>query len=208
VIGRRPLLRAAVRRPRRALLAALLLVSIAIWGASNLRPRSTRSERIMISFQGNLATTLDPTNLKVLVALERRIGSLPGVQTVAGPGTFIEQSVNQTDRLIRQKLSAAHPSGPAAARRQLSDLLVRYGYEGIPSLDNTSFVGQLIFGSGTQPKQRFAWLFPDGDHALVLVRPRAGLSNARMQALGNQIERLVTTAPLQGVSQRSTSPRT
>jgi hypothetical protein len=51
-------------------------------------------------------------------------------------------------------------------------------------------------------------LFPDGDHALVLVQPRASLGSARTQALGNQIERLVTAAPLQGVSTRSTSPGT
>jgi hypothetical protein len=208
VTRRRRLFGVALRWPGRALLAALLLASIAIWGVSNLRPGSKADARIMISLQGNLATTLDPPNLKTLVALERRIASLPGVQTVAGPGTFIEQSVKQTDRLIRQKLAAAHPSGPAAARQRLSDLLVRYGYEGVPSLDNTSFVGQLIFGSGTQPKQQFAWLFPDGDHALVLVQPRASLGSARTQALGNQIERLVTAAPLQGVSTRSTSPGT
>jgi hypothetical protein len=155
---------------------------------------------IVISLQGNLATTLDPANLSTLVALERRITALPGVQTVIGPGTFIQQSVEETNRAIRQHLAALHARGPAAARQALSDLLVRYGYSGVPSIDNGSFVGQLIFGSGTQPMQRFAWLFPDNDHAHVLVRPRAGLSDAKTQVLGDQIKRLVGAAPLQGVS--------
>jgi hypothetical protein len=188
-----------VRRPRLALLAALLVTAIAIWGVS-AQERSSGGKPIVISLQGNLATTLDPANLNVLVALERRITSLPGVQTVLGPGTFVVQAVDKTNRAIRQDLAAVHASGPAAARQQLNDLLVRYGYTGLPSIDNGSFVGELIFGSGTQPKQHLARLFPDADHALVLVRPRAGLSDARTQGLGGQIKRLVETAPLHGVS--------
>jgi hypothetical protein len=179
VIGRRLLVGVA-------LLAALLV----IWGVSTLRPTSGGG-RIVISLRGDLATTLDPANLKILVALEQRITSLPGVRKVSGPGTFIVQTAEQVDRAIRQDVAAGQARGA---------LLVRYGYVGVPSIDNESFVGQLIFGSGTQPKPRFASLFPDGYHALVLVRPQAGLSDARMQALGTQIERLVKAAPLQGVS--------
>lgn len=186
------------RRRLPAALAALLLASIAIWAGSTLRP--TRGGKpLVISLQGNLTTTLDPPNLKILVALERRITSLPGVRTVSGPATFIRQTAERIDRVIRQDLAGAHASR-RGARQTLSALLVRYGYIGFPSIDNESFVGQLIFGSGTQPKPSFAWLFPDDYHALVLVRPRVGLSDARMQALGNQIEGLVKAAPLQGVS--------
>jgi hypothetical protein len=188
-----------VRRPRQALLAALLLASIAILVAIT-QERPPGRGPIVISLQGNLATTLDPANLSTLVALERRITALSGVQTVLGPGTFIQQSVDRTDRAISQDLAAVHASGPVATRKELRDLLVRYGYTGLPSIDNGSFVGELIFGSGTQPKQRLASLFPDNDHAHVLVRPRAGLSDARSQVLGDQIKRLVETAPLQGVS--------
>jgi hypothetical protein len=178
-MGRRWLLGAAV----------LLAAAVVIWGAGVLRP-GPADKPFVISLRGNLTTTLDPTNLKVLVALERRITSLPGVQTVSGPGTFIAQTADRVDRAIRQNV---------AAGQALDALLVRYGYVGVPSIDNESFVGQLIFGSGTQPKPQFAWLFPDDYHALVLVRPRAGLSDARTQALGSQIERLVEGAPLEGV---------
>jgi predicted RND superfamily exporter protein len=219
--GVRRLLSAPLSHPRRAGLAALLLFAPAVWGASTLRARSSESllakrgsavakatraqertfggEPIVVSLQGNLATTLDPANLNVLVALERRISSLAGVQTVFGPGTFIQQTADQIDGVIRQDLVALHTRGAAAARQDLSDMIIRYGYIGVPSVDNEDFVGQLIFGSGTQPKQRFAWLFPDDYHALVIVRPRAGLSDARTLALGKQIEQLVGAAPLEGV---------
>lgn len=188
-----------MRRPLGALLAALLLTSIAIWGGSTLALGSAKSVPIVISLKGNLVTTLDPANLNILVTLERRITSLPGVQTVFGPGTFIQHSVDQTDHAISQHLAAARARGPAARRQQLSDLLVRYGYTGVPSIDNESFVGQLIFGSGTQPERRLAWLFPDGDHALLLVRLRAGLSGAQTEALASHIQRLAKAVPLQGV---------
>jgi predicted RND superfamily exporter protein len=198
VTGRRLLLGAAARRPLIAVLAALLLTVVAIWLASTQRRTLDRGP-IVVSFQGNLATTLDPANLNILIALEQRITALQGVQAVSGPGTFIEQSARQADRAISRDLAALHASGPAARRQQLNDLLVRYGYVGVPTIDNESFVGQLIFGSGTQPKQQFASLFPDDAHALVLVRPRAELNDALTQALANRIKRLVNATPLQGV---------
>jgi uncharacterized protein len=205
VTGRGGLVAAAERRQRRALLAAPVLAAVAIAGfaAFGTGHRGATAERsITISLQGDVTTILDPPNLRALVALERRIRALPGVRDVVGPGTFVEQSVEAANRTIRQQVAATHPYSRAAAHRRLIDLLVRYGYERLPSLDNVSFVGQLIFGSGTQPMPRFTWLFPDADHAVVLIRPQAGLSSERTQALGNQIARLVDAAPLQGVSTR------
>jgi predicted RND superfamily exporter protein len=217
------LLGAAVERPRRALVGAVLLTLIGVWGASTLRPGSPQSllakphsataaatrsherafgaEPIVVSLQGDLTTTLAAPNLVNLLALERQIASLRGVQAVFGPGTFIQQTVNQIDGVIRQDLikAGANAAGAVATHQQLKDLLVRYGYIGVPSITNDSFVGQLVFGSGTEPKQRFAWLFPDARHALVLVRPRAGLSDPQTRALGSRIEQLVKAAPLQDV---------
>jgi predicted RND superfamily exporter protein len=178
-------------------LTALLGLAM-IWRASAGR-HTFAGTPIVVSVQGDLATTLDPTNLTVLASLERRITSLSGVRTVSGPGTLIVQSAQDVNRVISRDLAALHPSGPAAQRKQLSGLLVRYGYVGLPSIDNESFVGQLIFGSGTRPKQRFAWLFPDDTHTLVVVRPRAGLSEARTRSLQNEIKWLVRAAPLEGV---------
>jgi uncharacterized protein len=64
----------------------------------------------------------------------------------------------------------------------LATLALRYGLTAQPSLEDRNFVSTLVFDSskpaGT-PKQRFAYLFPNRDAALVSVRLRAGLSEAQ-----------------------------
>jgi uncharacterized protein len=61
----------------------------------------------------------------------------------------------------------------------LATLALQYGLTAQPSLNDSSFVSTLVFDSskpaGT-PKQRFAYLFPSSDSALVSVRMKAGLS--------------------------------
>jgi predicted RND superfamily exporter protein len=80
--------------------------------------------------------------------------------------------------------------GLGPARDDYAQLLVRYGYIGLPAIDNRAFVSALVYGSGTAPKRRFGWLFPDARHAVIYVRPRAGLSDAQTRRLGEQMERL------------------
>jgi hydrophobe/amphiphile efflux-3 (HAE3) family protein len=65
---------------------------------------------------------------------------------------------------------------------EISALAIRYGLTSAPSLDDHEFVSKIVFDSskpaGT-PKQRFAYLFPSPDAALVSVRLKAGLSEAQ-----------------------------
>jgi hydrophobe/amphiphile efflux-3 (HAE3) family protein len=65
---------------------------------------------------------------------------------------------------------------------EVSALAIRYGINRPPTLDDHNFVSAVVFDStkraGT-PKQRFAYLFPSRDSALVSVRLRAGLSEAQ-----------------------------
>jgi uncharacterized protein len=70
----------------------------------------------------------------------------------------------------------------------LVTLALEYGLTSKPSLDNRDFVTSLVFDStkpaGT-PKQRFAYLFPSREAALVSVRMRAGLSESeRTRTIG------------------------
>ncbi len=64
----------------------------------------------------------------------------------------------------------------------LVTLALEYGLTSRPTLENHEFVTALVFDSskpaGT-PKQRFAYLFPSREAALVSVRMRAGLSEAQ-----------------------------
>ncbi|MGC2374925.1 MAG: MMPL family transporter, partial [Solirubrobacteraceae bacterium] len=64
---------------------------------------------------------------------------------------------------------------------EISALAIRYGLTSPPTLSSHEFVSKVVFDpakpSGT-PKQRFAYLFPSREAALVSVRLKAGLSEA------------------------------
>ena len=67
-------------------------------------------------------------------------------------------------------------------QESVAKLALEYGLTSRPSIENPEFVSALVFDSskpaGT-PKQRFAYLFPSPDAALVTVRMKAGLSEAQ-----------------------------
>ncbi len=76
----------------------------------------------------------------------------------------------------------------ARFQESLVKLALQYGLSGRPSLDDHNFVSTLVFDSskpaGT-PKQRFAYLFPSREAALVSVRMKAGLSESeRTRTIG------------------------
>jgi uncharacterized protein len=69
----------------------------------------------------------------------------------------------------------------ARFKEGVATLALKYGLTSSPSLDDPGFVETLVFDSskpaGT-PKQRFAYLFPSPDAALISVRMKAGLSES------------------------------
>ena len=96
-----------------------------------------------------------------------------------------------TRAALRRGLSAseAQALGRQAAKittarfqESVVTLAVQYGLTSRPSLNSNDFVTSLVFDSskpaGT-PKQRFAYLFPSRNAALVSVRMRAGLSESQ-----------------------------
>jgi predicted RND superfamily exporter protein len=60
---------------------------------------------------------------------------------------------------------------------------LRYGLNGVPRLDDPNFISTLVFDGSAKtpgtPKQRFAYLFPSRNAALVSIRMKAGLSEAQ-----------------------------
>ncbi len=77
----------------------------------------------------------------------------------------------------------------------LVTLALQYGLTSKPSLDDPQFVSTLVFDSsrpaGT-PKQRFAYLFPSPNAALIAVRMKPGLSAATRKRTIALIGRAVT----------------
>jgi predicted RND superfamily exporter protein len=113
--------------------------------------------------------------------------------TLEARSSRAEQEAGQAERDVRRAALARGlaPAQAAALGRQarqvhmagfaaeVSALAIRYGIERPPTLDDRNFVSAVVFDStkpaGT-PKQRFAYLFPNREAALVSVRLRAGLS--------------------------------
>ena len=246
---------AGLRRPRAALAVALAAVLVCGVLAATLSPsaapalladpgegagaatpaleRDFGAEPIVISAEGDLSSrTLLAPNLLALLRLEGQLGRLDGVQTVFGPGTFLNQTIVQIEDVFRQELgpvaetaeraatraqARARERGASAAdataagerarldalgakRAEFQRLLVRFGTVGLPSLSNRNFVTGVVLGPDGAPKQRFQWLFPDRTHALVIVRPEPGLSDAGLRALGARMRRLADGAEVEDVS--------
>jgi uncharacterized protein len=84
--------------------------------------------------------------------------------------------------------------------KSLVTLALKYGLTSRPSVDNREFVSSVVFdpakAAGT-PKQRFAYLFPTRDAALISVRMRAGLSEAQRTHTIALIQRAVAMAQWQ-----------
>ncbi len=77
---------------------------------------------------------------------------------------------------------------------EVSALSIRYGLSSAPTLDDHEFVSKVVFDptkpAGT-PNQRFAYLFPSHEAALVSIRLKAGLSEAQRSHAISLIRRAV-----------------
>ncbi|MEA2185114.1 MAG: uncharacterized protein QOK16_125 [Solirubrobacteraceae bacterium] len=103
----------------------------------------------------------------------------------------------------------ARSARAAVAQRfqeEVLELAVRYGLRAVPRIDDPNFVSTLVFDqakpAGT-PKRRFAYLFPTKRAALVQVRLKAGLSEARRNdaiALVREAVALASLKPRNGAT--------
>ena len=102
----------------------------------------------------------------------------------------------------RRRASRARAAVAQRFQEDVLGLALRYNLRSVPRIDDPNFVNTLVFDQarpvGT-PKRRFAYLFPTRRAALVQVRLKAGLSEARR----NDAIALVRRA----VSLRSLKPR-
>ena len=130
----------------------------------------------------------------------------PGTFVNEAAGQIDEQLASQSKQAEAQAKQAERAVTQAALKRGLSaaeartlgrqaskittarfqeglvTLALQYGLTSKPSIDNHEFVTALVFDSSKRagtPKQRFAYLFPSREAALVSVRMRAGLSESQ-----------------------------
>jgi uncharacterized protein len=116
--------------------------------------------------------------------------------TLAARSTQAEAEANLAQKAIYRRALArglgtqratalgtqARKATMAGFAAEISALAIRYGLNRPPSLNDREFVSKVVFDSakpaGT-PKQRFAYLFPSSQAALVSVRLKAGLSESQ-----------------------------
>jgi predicted RND superfamily exporter protein len=211
--------------------------SSASYKATQRYYRSFGEEPVDVMVQGNLEDLLLSSDIDRLLGLEGclagkvppaglpreggangpcgQLGRLGTVKVVIGPGTFVNEAVEQIDQLlivqgtraerqatqderaVRRLALAQGRSGAEASKlgaeagkitreryaQEVAVLGAEYGISSPPTLNEPSFVYTLVFDNTAElpgtPKQRFAYLFPGREAALVSVRMKPGLSEAQ-----------------------------
>lgn len=87
-----------------------------------------------------------------------------------------------------------------SSRPQFERALSRLGGVGLPSIANPAYVNAVVFGRGDAPKARFRWLFPDAEHAVIVVRPDSDIAPARVAELGREVAVLAGRARVRGAT--------
>lgn len=143
------------------------------------------------------ATFINQTVVQTERVVDRQLGAISTEARTAEDGARRRaRAAGQTAAQAEAAAKQASKAVLGARSSEYSDLLVRFGSVGAPALTNQAFVNTLVFGAGIAPKKRFQWLFPDADHTLVLVRPKAGVDGDAMLALGAQIRKLSRDAKI------------
>ncbi len=112
-------------------------------------------------------------------AADRRAGAaeraVHGRALARGLGAAEAQTLGKQAREVVMK----------AFEAEVASFAVRYGITKPPSLSEGEFVSTVVFDSAAKvpgtPKQRFAYLFPSREAALISVRLKAGLSQQQAQ---------------------------
>ncbi len=77
--------------------------------------RTFGEDPIVIDVKADLLTSLAPENLQRFVSVEGRLARLKGVKAVYGPGTFVNQTIVQTERVLRNDIGDVADRADAAA---------------------------------------------------------------------------------------------
>lgn len=154
---------------------------------------------------------LTTDRMPALVRLEGELAGLPGVASVYGPGTTLNQVAGRAKDLLSELVgrrdaeialaqSKAQARGASrAAVRRAGDLArtrfdARYGPllvsgmgGGLPTLGNQRFIDGVVYGNDGNPRGRWQFVVPRPQTVAVLVRPSAGLDAAGLARLVDRI---------------------
>jgi hypothetical protein len=150
---------------------------------------------------------LERDQLPRLLELEGHLSALPDVAVVYGPATVLNQIAKSSQELLaglsgrrdglraaaEQQARASGATEQAAAAEgdaavaafdvHYGALLVRGLPAGLPTLRNTKFTHQVVFGDSALPRPQWRWLVPEPNAIALLVRPREDLDQAATDRL-------------------------
>jgi hydrophobe/amphiphile efflux-3 (HAE3) family protein len=210
----------ATRIPTDAGVGTLVDTDTATWRATQQIRDSFGEEPVVVLAEGDLQRLVLTSNVFRLLRLEgclsgkvpkgakpipgpcTELAELDPVEFVAGPATFLNESVIQIDAQLR-RLAQRVP--PQRFREFLLSVATRYGITTAPSLANEEFVATVVFdlarARGT-PKARLAYLFPNSHSAQIVVRLKPDLSAAERNRALDLIDAAVNdTTPRQACAE-------
>lgn len=173
---------------------------------------------VLLEAQDPRQLLLDPTVFTKLLSLEGGISHLPGVASVYGPATAVNQVAISAQNLLSQisghrdgVRSAAEAQAratgvdPTAAGNQAvaefdaryAALLVRALPAGLPTTRNPQFLNSVVYDGQTgEPRPQWKAVVPTRNTVSILVRPKADLDQADTATLVDSVRRMVAQAGL------------
>lgn len=142
-----------------------------------------------------------------LVRLEGELAAQPGVTSVYGPGTTLNQIAGRAKDLlselvgrrdgeiaVAQARARARGAGKAAVQRAADDARARFDARygpllvsgmdgGLPTLGNQRFIDAVAYGDGGAPRAQWQFVVPRPQAVAILVRPSAGLDATDLAGL-------------------------
>jgi len=170
--------------------------------------RAFGTDPVVIMAKGPLVETLSTYNLNRLATLEtclagkirrgkgelfrvcRQITDLHPVQVIAGPAGFLGRAVAGITEVYNRQIKRLGslpdtPAGRAEYQRlvmKAAQAVSKYGLSTAPSLEDPSFVRQVVFTDGSVaagPKPKLNYLFPSADSAQIVLRLRSNLTGGQ-----------------------------
>lgn len=207
---------------RYAVLAIILIVGVL--GVARLRletslssflpasdPSLTQYDRMADQFGGDPLVVLvhsdqdlgmfTTTEILQVLRVEGSLAKIPGVKTVYGPATMLNQVAAQAQHLILELMGRrdaeiaqakqvatsrgdsareVNAAGTAAAAKfdaRYGPVLVAGMPAGLPTLLNAQFDSKIVFGQNGSPNARWRFMVPDRNDIAILVRPRSDVDS-------------------------------
>ncbi len=144
-----------------------------------------------------------PKGVKPLPGACEELAETRPVAFLAGPATFLNESVVQIDEQLERM---SRRIAPEQFREFLLEVATKYGITSVPSITNEEFVSTVVFdlakARGT-PKKRLAYLFPNSHSAQIVLRLKPGLSEAeRRRAIALIKEAVAETTPRKACAEK------